>query len=261
MPTKLIWLSDLHYTASGDVLGHDPRVRLEAAIALINDHHADADYCIISGDMVNRGTDGDYAAVAAHLGQLTVPVLPMVGNHDDRVLFARFLAAPPGLDGFLQYAIETPDGLILCLDTLDPGQDSGAFCDLRADWLRDMLARGLPTFIFMHHPPCDMGLPMQDQDRLADGAAFLDLLAGYPNVVQLLIGHVHRPITGVVQGIPFATMRSVLYQAPPPLPAWDWSSFVPAAENPALGVIALDNGAITLQYHDICAYQHGVQSG
>ncbi|MEY1557697.1 metallophosphoesterase [Yoonia sp. R2331] len=258
MPNRLIWLSDLHFTATGDVLGHDPRVRLDAAIDRINAHHADAAYCVISGDMVNRGTDADYAALAAQLGRLTVPVLPMVGNHDDRARLAANMHVPAGLDGFVQYRIDTPDGVIACLDTLDPRADSGAFCAARLGWLTDVLKQGAPTVLFMHHPPMPLGLPMQDQDRLAGGAAFLDAIAGFGNLRHLMIGHVHRPITGVVRGIPFATMRSVLYQAPPPQPAWDWDSFVPAAEAPAMGVVTLDRGAVTLQYHDICAYDVGL---
>ena len=60
---KIIWMSDLHFARAGDVLGHDPRLRLEAAVAHVNRHHADADCCIISGDLVNRGELADYQAL------------------------------------------------------------------------------------------------------------------------------------------------------------------------------------------------------
>lgn len=216
-------------------------------------HYSDAAYCVISGDILNRGTDTDYAAVAKALSALRVPVLPMVGNHDDRKLFIQHLPLPTGLDGFVQYAVETTDGLIICLDTLDQGKDSGAFCETRAAWLREILAQGKPACIFMHHPPAPLGLPMQDQDRLADGDACLELLADYPNVAQLLIGHVHRPIAGHLRSIPFATMRSVTYQAPPPTPAWDWASFAPADECPAMGVITWQADGCLVHYHDITA--------
>ncbi len=257
MATKLIWLSDLHFVVDGYVLGHDPRARLNAAIDLINSHHGDADFCVISGDMVNRGTEGDYEALATQLDRLRVPVLPMVGNHDDRELFDTHLPTPEGLNGFAQYVVETADGLVACLDTLDPGADSGAFCAARSAWLRDLLGQGRPTCIFMHHPPMSLGLPMQDQDQLVSGDDLLDLVTSYPNVTYLMFGHVHRPIVGNVRGIPFATMRAVSYQAPPPVPAWDWSTFVPAAEAPALGVVMLKEGEVTLQYYDICAYSVG----
>ena len=253
--TKLIWMSDLHFASDGDVLGHDPRARLRAAIAFINQHHADAAACVISGDLVNRGSARDYAALAELLATLDLPVLPLVGNHDDRALLRTDLPLPPdAMPDFVQYRVDVPWGRLLCLDTLLPGQDAGAFCNARADWLQAQIADAgdRPLYLFLHHPPMPLGLPMQDTDRMQDGDAFLDLIAGQPAVRHLFIGHVHRPITGTVRGIPYATMRSVLYQAPAPRPAWDWDSFAPAAEAPDLGVLTLTDGDVTLQYTQIC---------
>ena len=127
--SKLIWMSDLHFTAKGEVLGHDPRVRLEAAVDHINTHHADAAVCVISGDLVNHGTAEDYAALGAALDDLSVPFFPMVGNHDNRGLLRSALPVPQGgMDEFVQYAVSTPAGLIVCLDTQKQGTDAGAFC-------------------------------------------------------------------------------------------------------------------------------------
>lgn len=50
--TKLIWMSDPHFTQEGDVLGHDPRVRLQAAIDHINDHHSDARMCCLTSALM-----------------------------------------------------------------------------------------------------------------------------------------------------------------------------------------------------------------
>ena len=257
---KLIWLSDLHFVAEGTELGHDPRVRLRAAIAFINRHHADSAYCVISGDLVNRETALDYSALAEILSELRVPILPMVGNHDDRQILRSVLPMPEGcMTDFIQYAVPTEAGLICCLDTHKVGSHAGELCEERRAWLQDQLrASGSgPVYIFMHHPPMPLGLPMQDLDRLEDGEAFLDLVAASGNVKHLFIGHVHRPITGTVRNIPFATMRSVLYQAPAPVPAWDWDNFAPAAEAPNLGVLKLDEQGVTLEYVQFCAYAHG----
>ena len=258
---KVIWLSDLHFVAEGLVGGHDPYVRLTHAVDFINEHHSDADHCVISGDLVDRATPGDYAALAQHLKRLTVPVLPMVGNHDDRDKLQAALRLPGApLDGFVQYAVKGPKALIVCLDTLTPGSDHGTFCDARLSWLARVLSdtRDRPALVFLHHPPMDLGLPMQDVDRLRDGEAVLELLAECPHVRQLCIGHVHRPITGTARGIPFATMRSVLYQAPPPVPAWDWDSFAPAHEAPALGILTVDGWDVQMHYTQFCAYETGV---
>ncbi len=257
---KAVWMSDPHFVNDGDVLGHDPRLRLQAAIDHINQHHSDAKFCIISGDMVNRGTRTDYDALRKILDGLVVPFLPMVGNHDDRQIFRKTLPVPEfGMADFIQYSVETPNGLILCLDTQKPGSDAGTFCSTRLTWLRSALenARDTPVYIFMHHPPMLLCLPMQDTENMENGEAFLGLLAEYDCVKHLFIGHVHRPITGTVKGIPFATMRSVLYQAPAPLPEWDWDSFAPAKEPPNLGILNIGNAFVNLQFVQFCKYEHG----
>ena len=259
--TKIVWMSDLHFAARGLVLGHDPRVRLDLAVAHINAHHADANYCVISGDLVNRGIDTDYMALKSSLERLVVPWLPMVGNHDDRELVKNLLPVPENaMAGFIQYTVHTDQVLLLCLDTQLTGRDAGSFCQARQEWLHRVLTdnKNKPALIFMHHPPMALGLPMQDQDQLLDGEAFLDVASAFPETRQLCIGHVHRPVTGNIRGIAFATMRSVLYQAPPPTPAWDWDTFSPGKESPAIGVISIDHGDVRLQYDQFCRYEDGV---
>lgn len=258
---KAIWMSDLHFAKDGDVLGHDPRVRLRRAIAQINTHHGDAGLCVISGDLVNRGMAEDYHALRQELDALQIPYAPMMGNHDNRGLLRDALPLPKGgMPDFIQYGVETPEGLILCLDTHREGSDAGEFCAARANWLGRTLteAGDRPVFLFLHHPPMALGLPMQDSDRMGDGDQFLDLISAFPTVRSLFIGHVHRPITGTIRGIPFSTMRSVLYQAPPPRPDWDWSSFTPAREAPNIGILSFAGGDVALQYDQFCDAGLGV---
>lgn len=258
--TKLIWMSDLHFTATGDVLGHDPRVRLDAAIGHINQHHSDAAFCVITGDMVNRGTRADYKALCAKLDTLAMPYLPMVGNHDNRDEFRRALPVPATcMPDFVQYEVETPQGLIVCLDTQKTGADAGEVCQARCDWLRNtlMTAMTTPVFLFLHHPPMSLGLPMQDTDNMHNGSEFLDLISGFDCVKYMFIGHVHRPITGTVRSIPFSTMRSVLYQAPAPRPEWTWNSFKPGAEAPNIGIAHITPSTVIIQYDQFCPYDTG----
>ena len=195
------------------------------------------------------------------LQQLSIPYHPMVGNHDDRALFRRTLpVSDQTMDNFIQYDIASEARHLLCLDTLKQGSDVGTFCSERTDWLRDKLqsAGNMPVFLFMHHPPMDLGLPMQDMDKMENGQAFLDLLAQFDCVKHLFIGHVHRPITGSVRGIPFSTMRSVLYQAPPPRPDWTWDTFTPAKEAPSIGILHIKDGSVQLQYDQFCDYEFGL---
>ena len=53
---KLIHVTDTHFVKPGEMLlGLDPKARLDAAIADINRHHADADLAVITGDLTHWG--------------------------------------------------------------------------------------------------------------------------------------------------------------------------------------------------------------
>lgn len=254
-------MSDLHFSQEGEVQGHDPRVRLQAAIDHINNHHTDAEMCIISGDMVNRNARSDYEGLQAKLKTLSVPYLPMVGNHDDRDLFRDVLSLPKTcMENFVQYKQAVTEGVVICLDTLKIGSDAGELCKARREWLCAALteAANSSVFIFMHHPPMSLGLPMQDTENMENGQALLDLIYEFNSVKYLFIGHVHRPITGSIGGIPFSTMRSVLHQAPPPRPEWTWDTFKPSIEAPNIGIIQLASASVNLQYEQFCEYRLGV---
>lgn len=261
---KAVWMSDLHFTWNDDVLGHDPRIRLRRAIRHINDTHSDAHICVISGDMVNRGTMQDYQALRQELDTLAVPYAPMVGNHDDCRALRETLPLPDTcMADFVQYCIETPEGILACLDTQRAGSDAGEFCKARSDWLRRIATQygDLPLFLFLHHPPMALGLPMQDSENMVNGADFLNMITQIPSVRYMFIGHVHRPISGTIKGIGYSTMRSVLYQAPAPRPAWNWDSFAPAEEAPNIGIITITDGDVNLQYEQFCTYETGTLAG
>lgn len=260
--TKIIWMTDPHFQTRGTIAGLNPRTRLATAIEHANTHHGDADMLILSGDLVGDDIEADYPMIAEYLAQSTVPVFPLMGNNDARMEFRAHLSLPDNtMPEFVQYAITQPDCRVLCLDTHKVGSHAGQFCEARLRWLDAALraAGDTPVYIFMHHPPLALGLPMQDEIRLEDSAAFLDLIATHENVRHLFIGHVHRPTCGTVRGVPFATLGALSFQAPAPRPEWDWNSFVSPAEAPHYGVLLLENGDAVLQYTQFCTYEQGIE--
>ena len=53
---KIIQVTDTHLMPRGTELnGLNPNERLEACIASITEHHSDAELCIITGDLTDRG--------------------------------------------------------------------------------------------------------------------------------------------------------------------------------------------------------------
>ncbi len=260
---KLLWMTDLHY-AKEPILGHDPAARVEAAVAYINRHHGDSLGCVISGDLTENGTLAEYRALAALLDRLTVPWFPMVGNHDRRANLRAVMPLPQDcLDGFVQYRVAFEAFELLCLDTLREDASEGELCGARLGWIKQALEprAARPRLVFMHHPPLKLGLPVLDPDRLLEADPLLELLSAPGAVQHLFCGHVHRPISGSVRGVPFAALRALLLQAPPPEPAWDWAGFVPAREAPDLGIIHVETGDIVVQYTQPCSADLGYAPG
>lgn len=260
--TKIIWMSDPHFQSTGTIAGLNPRTRLDAAIAHANAHYADADCVILSGDLVGDDTDADYAGIAAALSKSNVPVHAMMGNNDERVAFRAHLPLPEAaMPDFVQYCVDTPGGTLICLDTHKVGSHAGQFCTARQTWLDNVLRQSAPkpAYIFMHHPPLALGLPKQDEIMLEKADVFLDLISTHAHVKHLFLGHVHRTTCGTVRAIPFASLGALSFQAPPPRPAWDWDSFIPAQEAPHYAVLDIQNGDVTLQFIQFCDYSVGFE--
>lgn len=257
---KIIWLSDLHFDPQSLVQGHDSGARLTAAIDLINAQHADAACCVITGDMVETASDESYSTLAERLASLKIPVLPMTGNHDDRAMLSAHLTYPnASSDGFVHYAVGLEDHVLICLDTLDQGNDSGLLCAERLAWFRHALtaAGDTPVSIFMHHPPLKLGLSMLDPDNLSNSDAFWRMVEDFPTVRSVFAGHVHRATMSSHKGITVNTLPAVIYQAPPEHPSWDWNNFSPAREAPKLGVIHFDQDQTTVHLDEICPFEIG----
>jgi 3',5'-cyclic AMP phosphodiesterase CpdA len=213
-------LTDLHVqVGSEDQLASE---RVELAIELLGRLDRRPDAILLSGDLVNTGAADEYARLGQLLDPLfamEIPLLPVVGNHDDRQL----LRSTFGIDGEgpLQYATQVGAMRVLVLDTQHVGHDDGEFDDVRLRWLAEQLEAGAdtPTLLAMHHPAAPIGLPNLDAIAVrADHAAALgELLARHPQVLRIACGHVHRGATSALAGIPVFCCPSVFLPARPDL--------------------------------------------
>ena len=249
---KFIHLSDIHYlTDTRTVHKIDPRARLEAAVSSICANFADAAFCMVTGDLTEHAEIQAYREVKAILDRLPFPWHPLMGNHDIR---AQARAALPDLPwhrgGFLQYDLRTDAGRFIAIDSVREGHHEGRLDGARLDWLRARLdaARdaGQDVYLFMHHPPLDVGIGWLDGMKMLDGEALAAVLAPYQNIRHLFMGHIHRPCHGSWNGIPFSTVRAVSHQA---LLCPDSSGARFIQENPAYAVVWISDSGVVIHDH------------
>ena len=197
-------ITDLHLGFEPNQIDEPNRHRLDQTIFRLSQGINQPDLIIATGDMVDRGDLDSYARLRDAFSKATVPVYPMMGNHDDRDNFARIFSDVPMPDGFVQYCVPL-DGLrLIILDTLEPQRHGGAFCAVRAAWLSARLNedRETPTVIVMHHPPFEAGIAWMDTHPTEPWVRrFSEGIAGHTNIVAIWCGHLHRPIAAVWQGI------------------------------------------------------------
>lgn len=251
---KLLHLTDTHLLPPGRVLyGLDPQARLAAAVADIEAKHTDAEACIITGDLAHRGDTEAYALLHELLRPLSIPVFPLIGNHDHRERFcAAFPETPRDADGFVQWVWKAGGARLILLDTVKGEEEAGDpaagyFGAGRVAWLRDRLneAGGLPVYLFMHHPPFGVGVPAFDEINLAaaDARAFAEVLTGRANIRHLFFGHIHRMIFGSWRGVPFSTLPATVHQSLLDFAAVDDCY---THEPPSYGVVLIDEEQVTV---------------
>ncbi len=249
---KIIQITDNHLgTPDERIGGLSPVDRLKACIDDIESNHSDAAFCVFTGDITDAGKPGAYQAFSEILETLTPPKILIIGNHDHREhMCLAFPEIPRDENGFVQRCLRRDEGDFLFLDTLDQGHHTGLYCEPRRRWLSNRLeeAGERPVYLFMHHPPFDVGLPSLDAVGLQDKEAFAGILSGHKNIRHLFFGHVHRPIAGSWNGIPFTTLNGTNHAV-----AFDFSApgYVPYShEPPTYAVIFIDDSRVLVHIHD-----------
>lgn len=216
----LAQITDLHIKRPGALAYRrvDTAACLRRCVARLNALEPRPDAVLVTGDLVDLGTEDEYRHLAQLLAPLETPVYLMVGNHDDRAALRAVFDAPYLRDdvAFVQYAVDIGQVRVIALDSQVPGESAGTLCDARFDWLVKQLdaARGRPVIVALHHPPFSTGIGHMDDIGLdADASARLArLIARHPNVERVLCGHLHRTIHARFAGTIASTAPSTAHQ-------------------------------------------------
>lgn len=216
-------ITDLHVTRANELLAGrvDTRAALEACMTRLALLDPRPDLLLLTGDLTETATDGEYDFLVAALEKLGLPYLVVPGNHDDRKAMRRAFPdmAPGKADAPFCYAIDRPDGplRLIGLDSIVPRRSEGALCPARLAWLEAELLQASPArpaLIFMHHPPFRTGIAPMDACGILDGLpAFRSLVAAHAkSIAGILCGHVHRVIHAAIEGVPVLLAPSSAHQ-------------------------------------------------
>jgi predicted phosphodiesterase len=192
-PYSFIVLSDTHIER-GNAHGLE-RIKDTAAAA-------DAKFVVVTGDITQNGRRRDlekFLAVAESLRALSIPLYPVIGNHD---IYSGRWSEWRSLIGSTVYCVESPDTTLIMLDSANAnfGRD-------QLDWLEDRL-RGARenTFVFTHANLFTESI--RDHEMVTDTrerARILSLLKGRCDAV--FAGHVHRRIVRKAGGVQYITLE------------------------------------------------------
>ncbi|MEJ6489092.1 metallophosphoesterase [Leucobacter sp. USCH14] len=204
----VLHVSDLHATESGllyDAVDGVGRLERVGDYALATGITPEA--VVVTGDLIERGNPGAYAAVAAACARLedrlAAPVLTVLGNHDDAVA-ARDL--PRHADGHV--AAHLIDGVrIVRLDSRAGSVDAEQLAWLQRE-LAEPAERG--TIVALHHAPLGSPLPTLRRQGLRNAEALLDVLDG-TDVRAILAGHFHHSLAASMRRIPVFVGPSLAY--------------------------------------------------
>ena len=184
----------------------DTAANLAACVAHLLKLTEKPDLVLLTGDLTDFGRPEEYALLRRLLAPLDMPMFVIPGNHDERNNLRNAFNDHdylPQDSEFLHYVVEGYPLRMIGLDTTIPGKPGGTLCAQRLDWLDQQLSkqREKPTILFMHHPPIKTGIQHMDVQNCSNGEAFGELLEQHPQVLQVLCGHVHRPIHTQWHGI------------------------------------------------------------
>lgn len=221
-------ISDCHLTVPGGrAYGRvDTHAMLERTLETLKTLPRRPDLVLATGDLAADGQGAEYAAFLALIAGLDIPLLPVVGNHDDRAALAeafcldRWFKLQPG---FVQYVVDGYPVRLLILDSVTEGSAQPGLCPDRLAWIEARLAEDdRPALIAMHHPPFPAGVAWMEARDLAWAAPLARLAARHPRVVRVVCGHLHRSMTAawastVAMSAPSTAHQVFLDMAPSPV--------------------------------------------
>lgn len=237
-------MTDIHAAPDNDNL-----MRLDRALRWLD--HIQPDALVLTGDLIDNNWLKGYDIIADRLNSSAWPTFMVPGNSDSRALmrsvFDTACWTRCSSDESLNFVADIGELRLIGLDSTLPDSAAGSV-GKHFSWLEEALSPSGPaaSILFLHHHIFASGIPTMDdiicRDALALGA-FLHTLPQPPDAIAT--GHVHRPVSGIVAGIPAYICGSIC----PANPLWFGTDNVPPVNDPpSMMIHRFANGELT-SYH------------
>ncbi|MDZ5696679.1 metallophosphoesterase [Chelativorans sp. M5D2P16] len=262
---KFVVLADLHLVPEGELChGLDTADRLRRVIDHVNEHHGDADFCVIAGDIADRGEQAAYERFKKIVAKLRLPLYATLGNHDRGPAYLELFGAECADEtGCLDHIVDVKGHRVIVLDSSQPGVGAGVLQPEQHDWLRARLAEAhdMAVIVVLHHNVTQFHV-QTDFIILEDSDTFLDILKTHPDVRQVVSGHVHMNTSGTVRGIPFCTFAGNHYTIAPTLASRSgpFPGGVPRYEGPGQYAVVLADSRSTVVHFENFIDRHIVMA-
>jgi len=200
----LAHITDLHIKAGGKLSYGmvDTAGALRRCIDTILAAPQRPDAVIVTGDLVDFGSEAEYRFLRGLLAGLPLPLHLLPGNHDHRASLRRvfadhaYLFANGDGDAPVHYSVDAGPLRLVAFDCTVPGQPGGRVEPAALPWLEATLAAApaRPTLLMLHHPPFHTGIGHMDQQGLENAGLLETVVRRHPQVERVLCGHLHRHI-------------------------------------------------------------------
>jgi Icc protein len=227
-------VSDIH-------LDNGPRAaeRTARVLAHLDRLRQPPDAVLITGDLADHGTEGEYEELRMLLGDRRALLCP--GNHDRRAAYRKVLLGEPASDEPINAVHDLAEVRIVLLDSSIPGRDDGYLDDVTLDFLAAALgdtATDRTVVVGFHHPPVILHVPFIDAIRQDGEQRLAAVLERHPNVAAVLCGHAHTPAASTFAGRPLLVAPGVVSTLGLP---WETEDVLDESRPPAIAYHVIDS--------------------
>lgn len=188
---RIVLLADLHLVQKGQLTndGYDVNAQFLKVVDRLKQEQFD--HIIILGDICYK--EGDYETYDwffDEIENLNKPFDIIPGNHDSPELLIKILDQPTACtyDKQIYFTKELGGHPCLFLDT-----SAGKLTGKQLEWLKNKLFDNQrDLLIFMHHPPCNGGVPFMDSNHFLSNRREINRLLRLQDYnINVFTGHYH----------------------------------------------------------------------